>query len=310
MINTVSAINSKVKENAAEFINVCENEYKNEIAEITRQLINNSHLKIVLIAGPSGSGKTTTAHILSESLKEKGATVEIVSLDNFYFDKDKLPILPDGEPDTESVNALDIAEIKKCFSNIVNFGKSTMPVFNFKTGKSQKDAINIDLGENGILIVEGLHALNPLIYDSLKADCIYKIYISVNTGIFDDNGNKLLSSRKIRFVRRALRDYRFRNTDMFLTLKMWDKVTSGEEKFLYKFKPLADKQLVTLHPYELCVYRDLFLAEFKDLPIIAEDYEYAQYIANIVSLFVPVDIKNVPYNSLIREFIGDGKYNL
>lgn len=310
MINTVSAINNRVKENAAEFINICENEYKNEIDEITRQLIKNSHLKIVLIAGPSGSGKTTTAHMLSESLKEMGATVEIVSLDNFYFDKDKLPILPDGEPDTESVNALDIAEIKKCFSNIVNFGKSTMPVFNFKTGKSQKDAINIDLGENGILIVEGLHALNPLIYDSLKADSVYKIYISVNTGIFNENGNKLLSSRKIRFVRRALRDYRFRNTDMFSTLKMWDKVTSGEEKFLYKFKPLADKQLVTLHPYEICVYRDLFLAEFKNLPVVAEDYEYAKYIADIVSLFVPLDIKNVPYNSLIREFIGDGKYNL
>ncbi len=310
MINTVSEINRKVKENAAEFINICENEYKNEIKEITRQLLHNTHLKIVLIAGPSGSGKTTTAHILSESLKNGGANVEIVSLDNFYYDKDKLPILPDGEPDTESVNALDIAEIKRCFSNIVEFGKSTMPVFNFKIGKSEKDAINIDLGQNGILIVEGLHALNPLIYDNLKADSVYKIYISVNLAIFDDNGNKLLSSRKVRFIRRALRDYRFRNTDMFSTLKMWDKVTAGEEEFLYKFKPLADKQLVTLHPYELCVYRDLFLAEFKELPQCAESYSYAEYIAETVKMFTPLHSETVPDNSLIREFIGDGKYNI
>ncbi len=310
MINTVSAINERALNNATEFIKTCENEYKNEIKEITRHILSSDHLKIVLIAGPSGSGKTTTAHILSESLKQSGARVEIVSLDNFYFDKDKLPILPDGEPDTESVNGLDIAEIKKCFSNIVEFGKSKMPIFNFKTGKSQKDAIDIDLGQNGILIVEGLHALNPLIYDNLQADSVYKIYISVNLGVFDDEGNELLSSRKIRFVRRALRDYRFRNTDMFSTLKMWDKVTSGEEKFLYKFKPLADKQMVTLHPYELCVYKGLFLAEFSELPRNAESYEYAEYIANVMSRFVPLDIDNVPYNSLIREFIGDGKYNI
>lgn len=308
MKNTVSEIN-RAAQNARTFINECEKNYHEEIMELARYICKNKHIKIIMIAGPSGSGKTTTAHILKEYIKDTGVNARTVSLDNFYLDRESLPVLASGEADTESVNSLDLNCIQKSLLEIIKNGMGFLPRYDFKIGKRIENAEKIDIRDGGIIIVEGLHALNPVITDMLPRESLYKIYISVSAGIFDNGGNAVLSSRKIRFIRRTLRDEKFRNADINTTMKMWPLVISGEENYLYPFKPCADKVLVTLHPYELCVYKGCFLEMMETAERENPLYSYAEKIASVLRQLCSIDASAVPYGSLIREFIGGGKYN-
>lgn len=305
MINTLSEINKAAAENTQEFINKCEESYHTVLARIAEHIKDNRHLKIIMLAGPSGSGKTTSAHLLCRYLKKLDLHTQIVSLDDFYLDADLLPLLPDGERDTESVYALDLKEIERCFSSLLKNGKCSMPIFDFAAHKSVKNAQSVDITGGGVLIVEGLHALNPEITGHLPADSLYKIYVSVNDSVFDDSGNEILSSRKIRLMRRVLRDEKFRGSSIEKTLDMWTQVVAGEEKHLYCFKDTADILLPTFHPYEVCVYKEHFCEMLKNLKPNAENYEYAFITGEGVKPFFEIPFSSVPENSLIREFIGN-----
>lgn len=304
MINTLNEINQKALKCPEEFIEDCNKEYLENITNIARRIEADDDIKIVAIAGPSGSGKTTTAHILQEKLKSLGETVEVVSLDDFYLPADKLPILPDGSTDIESVNSLDISLIKECFDEIIKDGKTSLPLYDFKTKTSTHFAKPLDIGLKGIVIVEGLHAMNPLISDLVPRKNIYKIYISVNRSVDDQNGVQLLSSRQIRLVRRVLRDDKFRGATATETLHLWNNVIDGERKYLYCFKDTADIQLVTFHPYELGVYREKFGKMRSTVNKNAPCYDYFIKTANALERFAAIDSSLVPKNSLIREFIG------
>ncbi len=304
MISTLNDINQMAQQSPEEFIKDCNKEYLENIINIARRIEADDDIKIVAIAGPSGSGKTTTAHILQEKLKSLGETVEVVSLDDFYLPADKLPILPDGSTDIESVNSLDISLIKECFDEIIKDGKTSLPIYDFKTKTSTHFAKPIDIGHKGIVIVEGLHAMNPLISDLVPRKNIYKIYISVNRSVDDQNGVQLLSSRQIRLVRRVLRDDKFRGATATETLHLWNNVIDGERKYLYCFKDTADIQLVTFHPYELGVYRERFGKMRSTVNKNAPCYDYFIKTANALERFVAIDSSLVPKNALIREFIG------
>lgn len=304
MINTLNAINKKALECPKEFINQCNGEYLENITGIAKRIEADEDVKIVAIAGPSGSGKTTTAHILQEKLKSLGETVEVVSLDDFYLPVDKLPILPDGSIDIESVNSLDISLIKECFQDIIKSGKTNLPRYDFKTKLSIRNAKVLDIGQKGIVIVEGLHAMNPLISELVPRKNIFKIYISVNRSVDDDNGVQLLSSRQIRLVRRVLRDDKFRGATATETLHLWNNVIDGERKYLYCFKDTADVQLVTFHPYELGVYRERFGKMRNTVNKNAPCYDYFIKTANALERFEDIDSSLVPDDALIREFIG------
>ena len=304
MINTLNEINKMALEDPEEFIKTCNEKYSNHIADIAKQISEDSRIKIVAIAGPSGSGKTTTAHILQEQLKCLGETVAVVSLDDFYLPADRLPILPDGGVDIESVNSLDVELIKECFDEIIKYGKTVLPHYDFKTRSREKNAQQLDIGNRGIVIVEGLHALNPLIAEQSLRKNIFKIYISVNRSVDDDNGVQMLSSRQIRLIRRVLRDDKFRGATATETLHLWNNVIDGERKYLYCFKDTADVQLVTFHPYELGVYRERFGKMRNTVNKNAPCYDYFIKTANALERFAAIDSALVPENSLIREFIG------
>lgn len=308
MINSVVLINRFVKDNPKSFIEECEEAYHNEIRGIVNHIVGNKHLKIIMLAGPSGSGKTTTAHILRKHLDDNGVHTQVVSLDDFYKNRDALPVI-NGRTDAESVYALDLVELKFCLSKIAAFGKCNIPVFDFTTGKSIKAAQTIDISDDGVLIVEGLHALNPVITENLSKETLYKIYISVNNSINSSIGKELLSSRKIRLMRRAIRDERARGADITKTLKMWTQVVEGEEKYLYPYKKQADKILITLHPYEPCLYKEHFLQMMATVDKNAENYAYANSVVAALRNFEEINSDLIPENSLIREFIGGGKYN-
>ncbi len=307
MINTLNDINKMAKECPKEFIKACSNEYIKNITDIARRIEADDDIIIVAIAGPSGSGKTTTAHILQDKLEELGENTEVVSLDDFYLPADKLPKLPDGSNDIESVNSLDITLIKECFQQIIRHGKTSLPKYDFKTKSRIPDAKMLDIGSHGIVIVEGLHAMNPLISDLVPRKNIFKIYISVNRSVDDNNGVQMLSSRQIRLVRRVLRDDRFRGATATETLHLWNNVIDGERKYLYCFKDTADVHLVTFHPYELGVYRERFGKMRSTVHKNAPCYDYFIKTANALERFTAIDSALVPENSLIREFIGDLK---
>ena len=304
MINTLNEINNAAKR-PQDFINECNTEYINTITEIAKRIEKDDDIIIVAIAGPSGSGKTTTAHILRNKLEELGETTAVVSLDDFYLPSTELPILPDGARDIESVNALDIPLINKCFQSIITDGKASLPRYDFKIKSRISDAIPLDIGSHGIVIVEGLHAMNPLITDLVPRKNILKIYISVNRSVDDENGVQLLSSRQIRLVRRVLRDDRFRGSTATETLHLWNNVIDGERKYLYCFKNTADIHLVTFHPYELGVYRERFCKMRNTVSKNTPCYEYFIDTANAMEQFAAIDSALVPADALIREFIGE-----
>ncbi len=307
MINTLNEINKMAETNPSEFIKACNKEYLDNIISIAKHIEADDDIKIVAIAGPSGSGKTTTAHILQDKLEELNEKTAVVSLDDFYLPSDKLPTLPDGSADIESVNALDIELIKKCFDEIIKYGKTSLPKYDFKSSTHTLNARQLDIGNRGIVIVEGLHAMNPLISDLVERKNIFKIYISVNCSVEDEHGVQMLSSRQIRLVRRILRDDRYRGATATETLHLWNNVIDGERKYLYCFKDTADVRLVTFHPYELGVYRERFGKMRNSVNKNAPCYDYFIKTSNALERFTSINNSIVPDNSLIREFIGDLK---
>ena len=303
MINSVGEIN-KAAESPMELIIEAEANYRAEIYTVAQKIADNDDIKIVALAGPSGSGKTTTAHILCKRLEELGETTTVVSLDDFYLPQEKLPILPDGKRDYESVNTLDKELLKKCFNEIIATGRTYLPRYDFAKGDRVIKDRFVDIRNHGIIIAEGLHALNPVITDLVPRKNIFKAYISVNCSIEDNFGEQLLSSRQIRLARRALRDRVERGTDINKTLSFWNGVVEGERKYLYCFKSTADALIKTLHVYEPCIYRDEFLKLKEEVRENTVCYDYFMRTAAALEKFTAFDSNLIPENSLIREFIG------
>ena len=305
MINTLSLINKYATENPSDLIRASEYEYKEQISAIANRISLNPDIKIIAIAGPSASGKTTTAHLVMDEIEKSGENTAVISLDDFYLPLNKLPRLPDGNRDIESVSAMDIPRIERAFKDIVNYGSAYIPTFDFLTKSRIENAKKIDVGNRGIVIVEGLHALNPLITAGVPQKNILKIYISVNTPVEDENGAQILSSRQIRLIRRIIRDKRFRGAEPDETLHLWNNVVAGEAKYLYCFKNTADIKLVTFHSFEPCVYKEQFCKMRQTVKPNTPCYDYFIKTANALERFLSLDSKTVPENSLIREFIGN-----
>ena len=182
-----------------------------------------------------------------------------------------------------------------------------LPRFDFANKLSIRDDRLCDITDNGIVIVEGLHALNPLITDLVPRENIFKAYISVNCSIEDSFGEQLLSSRQIRLVRRSIRDKIFRGASINDTLSLWNGVVEGERKYLYCYKNTADAQIRTLHVYEPCVYRNEFLKLKNEISKESVCYEYFMRTLNAIEKFNSINSNLVPKKSLIREFIGEKK---
>lgn len=304
MKSTLKQINDAAKRNPEGFINECDIEYSQEIAATAEHIAKDDNIKIVAIAGPSASGKTTTAHLMCRRLEELGERTAVLSLDDFYNLEENLPRLADGSADIESVYSLDIELIKKCFTEIIKTGSTVMPAYDFRTRTRIEDAKRLEIGGHGIVVVEGLHALNPVITDLVPRENIYKIYITVNRSVDGENGIQLLSSRQIRLVRRILRDEQFRGADVRETLLLWNNVIEGETKHLYPFKKTADIMFTTFHPYEICVYKERFCRLRDTVNRNVPWYDYFIKTANALEMFNEIPQSLVPENSLIREFIG------
>jgi len=299
-------INSVAKTDPRSLIKSAEQRYKNFTLDIAARVSENENIRIILLAGPSGSGKTTTANLLADSIRAHGLTSFVLSLDNFYRNSDdpNYPRLDSGERDYESVDALDIPLLEETLIDIAEGREFSVPRYDFKNGA--RDAVtNHPKISHGCVIIEGLHALNPRIFAHLPMEKVFKIFISVSTNITLD-GEHILSGRKIRFLRRMVRDSLYRGADAEKTLAMWGGVLHGEDKYLYPYRDYADVQFDTFHAFELGVmvpYVNRLIS-----PDLAERDPYAKAVFDAISLAEPIDEQLVPDDSLIREFITGGIY--
>lgn len=301
--NKLEYINTMAKE-PAKFIEQCEERYRNIIDGIAKRIIDEEGREIVMLAGPSSAGKTTTARKISESLIEKGVKTYVLSLDDFYLNREDIPYLPDGSQDFETVDALDLKCFEACVNSLLCGETVKNPVFDFTTGKRSETRFNeITLGEEDVVIVEGLHALNPVITDKIKGKLL-KIYINVSSRIYDEKGNIVLNKRNMRFVRRMVRDYKFRGSSVENTYRLWKNVTAGEDKYLFPFRDNADIRVNTIHLYEPCVLKHQALPLLLNSEISDEFKGEAKRLAKSLEKFDSIPESLVPDGSLLREFLG------
>ena len=299
-------INKLSRKYPSEMIRREEITYHAEVRAIAERVVENENIKLILLAGPSGSGKTTTANLVSDAIKSLGEESTVISLDDFYkpHGDPSYPKFSDGSHDYECPEALDLDFLRETLVAITANKPFSVPKYDFKTGERTK-VTEYPPVNHGCIVIEGLHALNPTISDSLPKDKILKVFVSVSTNINVD-GERILSGRKIRFVRRLVRDSIYRGADAERTLSMWKGVLKAEDIYLYPYKATADIAFDTYHTFELGVMKPF--AEKLLTEELAERDGYVATVLEAIRQIEPVDIDLVPENSLIREFIPGGIY--
>lgn len=304
--NSVEEINRAAQGDAQAFVLKAEQDYHKNIENIAKNIAGeNPMCKLVMLAGPSSSGKTTTAHMLMNELHKVGIGCVSISLDDFYFGENRAPLLPNGKHDYECLEALNVDEIRKCLSGLVQNNRCEMPVFDFEQHVPYPHRRQVVLHDREVAVVEGIHALNPELISTLPALRVRRIYISVKQGILDCN-NEILGPNDIRLVRRIVRDYNFRQTSPNTTLTMWPDVMRGERKYIKPFRKDADTTINSFHDYELCVLKEQALTLLHTVPKDSPNHAAAQKLVHALACLSSVDTALVPKTSMIREFIGGG----
>ncbi|MBR5139772.1 MAG: nucleoside kinase [Clostridia bacterium] len=302
----ISDINALVESDPMGLIAKSEDAYHALIDEAASRISADKNLRILLLAGPSGSGKTTTANLICDRIKSHGEGCIVVSLDDFYrsFDDTGYPKLADGTNDCESPLALDIPLLSDTLSAIAESRAFLLPKYDFKTSRRSEMRLHEPMAD-GCVIIEGLHALNPLVFSEIPHSSALKLFISVSTNVNKD-GRRILSGRKIRFIRRMVRDSIYRNATAERTLSMWKNVLIGEDEYLYPNRKYADISFDTFHAFELSVMRPF--AQNLISTALAEGDEYARVVLDALAQALPLGESVIPESSLIREFIPGGKY--
>ena len=309
-IDTVGALNDMItQDDMREIVLVQEAFQERKIGEIAKQIADRPGVKFVLIAGPSSSGKTTFSHRLSIQLRVNGLHPHPISVDNYFVDREKTPKDEDGNYNFECIEAIDVEKFNEDMSNLLAGEEVYLPVFDFKTGKRNFETKPKKLGENDILVIEGIHCLNPKLTEQLCDDRKFRIYISALTQLNIDEHNRIPSTDG-RLIRRLVRDARTRGASATKTISMWPSVRRGEEKNIFPYQEYADVMFNSSLIYELAVLKQyvepLLLGVSKDSP----EYVEAKRLLKFLDYFVGIGNDNVPTNSLLREFIGGGCFHV
>jgi len=283
-----------------------EKDYHEKITSVAEMIIDDENIRLVLLAGPSGSGKTTTANLIADTLRAKGEEAMVVSLDDFYLDSDdeRYPKLENGEPDYECPEALDIESLQPTLADITSGKSFVIPKYDFKTGK-RTELRKYESAKHSCVIIEGLHALNPKIYGSLDRSKLLRLFVSVSTNV-NYQGERILSGRKARFIRRLVRDSIYRGATAERTLAFWHPVLAAEDIYLYPYKKDADLAFNTFHLFELSVMKP-FAIKLLSKSLAAKS-DYVGTVLSALEKIKEIDPKLVPENSLIKEFIPGGIY--
>ena len=298
---TLNNINENVESNMESFINDAESRFESSVTELADRFT--SDCDIVLLAGPSSSGKTTTAGKIAQKIKNSGRNAFTLSLDDYYRNATDIPLTEKGLKDFENISALDIDLIHRTFSDLIEKRTAQVPEFDFVSGTRKPETRKLELKKDDLIIVEGIHALNPIITKGLDESHITKVYISVSSRVTDDSGRVVFSKRNLRLVRRMIRDYHYRNTSIEKTLSQWQEVLKGEDKYIFPFERNASFRIDSFHPYEPCLFKR---EAVELLGTVGEDsnvYPIASELKNSFSELDTIDMSKLPADSLLREFV-------
>ncbi len=301
----VGALNDKVSSGEmGDMIRVSEALHEKKIAKIADTITDNKDkIKIVLISGPSSSGKTTFSKRLSIQLRVNGLRPKAISLDNYFLDRDKTPRKENGQPDFESIDALDIKLINEHFKKLLNGEEIDLPVFNFIKGRREYKGDKLKLGKDTILIVEGIHGLNKALTCDIAPENKFKIYVSALTQLNIDNHNRIPTT-DLRILRRIIRDNRTRGRNAESTILGFPDVRRGEDINIFPYQEEADMMFNSALIYELGVLKKYAEPLLKEIKRSSSAYSEAKRLLSFLGYFLTVDEKEVPTNSIIREFIG------
>ena len=307
-INNIGELNEAIIDSGAEeIINLSEILQDYKLLSIAEEItLNKENIKVILLSGPSSSGKTTTAKKLALYLKTLGLKPHHLSLDDYFFERDKTPLDEDGKPDYEGIKAIDIKLFNNQMEKLLRGVSVVTPVYDFIEGKKNFNR-PLKLEENDILIVEGLHALNEQISKEIPKENKYKIYISplIYLNIDDDNR---ISLTDIRLLRRMVRDNRTRGHNPSKTLASWPDVRKGEERYVFPYQDDADVIFNTFLVYELSVLKAYVEPLLYSVQPEDSEYHTAIRLLEILKLVLPITSNNVPKLSILREFIGGGYF--
>ena len=309
-IETVGDLNDMITHHdMTETVLVQEAYQESKIAAIAKQIAKRKGVKFVLIAGPSSSGKTTFSHRLSIQLRVNGLTPHPIAVDNYFVDRELTPRDENGDYNFECIEAININRFNEDMSRLLKGEEVYLPIFNFKTGKSTNSEKPKKLGKNDILVIEGIHCLNPKLTENLSDENKFKIYISALTQLNIDEHNRIPSTDG-RLIRRIVRDARTRGTSAQQTIAMWPSVRRGEEENIFPYQEEADAMFNSSLIYECAVLKQyvepLLFGMDKECP----EYQEAKRLLKFFDYFVGIGSDAIPRNSLLREFIGGGCFNV
>lgn len=309
-IETVGALNDMItKGDMREVVLVQEAHQERQIGEIAKSIAQKRDTKFVLIAGPSSSGKTTFSHRLSIQLRVNGLKPHPITVDNYFVDREHTPRDKDGNYNFECLEAIDIDKFNEDMEALLRGKEVYLPIFDFKTGKRKYDTRPKRLGPDDILVIEGIHCLNPKLTEAMRDEYKFKIYISALTQLNIDEHNRIPSTDG-RLIRRIVRDARTRGSSATRTIAMWSSVRRGEEENIFPYQEEADVMFNSSLLYELAVLKQYVEPLLFGVDRDSEEYLEAKRLLKFFDYFVGIGSEYVPTNSLLREFIGGGCFHV
>ena len=308
-IRTVGDFNQAIDANhATDIINISEALQEKKIANIAEEIASRKGVKLVLLAGPSSSGKTTSCKRLSIQLAVNGLKPLQISLDDYFVDREKTPKDASGEYDYESIYALDLDLINEQFNALFRGEEVELPKYDFQSGTSKKSGNKLKMNDNNVLVVEGIHALNPELTAHIPQEQIFRVYASALTTILLDNHNYIPTTDN-RLLRRIIRDYKYRGVSAQETIHRWPSVRAGENKWIFPFQENADAMLNTAMLYELAVIKTQAEPLLQQVPENCEEYAEAYRLLKFLKYFKGIPYNNLPPTSLLREFLGGSSFH-
>lgn len=307
-ITTVGEFNEAVaRGKCTDIINISEALQEKKIANVAEEIAERGGVRMVLIAGPSSSGKTTTCKRLSIQLLCNGIQPIPISLDDYFLDRELTPKDETGDYDFESLHALNIPLLNNQLNALFRGEEVELPKYNFQTGKSEKSGRRLRLGARDVLVVEGIHALNPELTVQIPEAMKYRLYASALTTILLDHHNYIPTTDN-RLLRRIIRDYKYRGVSAQETLRRWPSVRAGENKWIFPYQENADAMFNTAMIYELAVIRQQAEPLLDLVPENVEEHAEAYRLSKFLKYFTPISNRQLPPTSLLREFLGGSSF--
>ena len=307
-IRTVGDFNNAVAtDHSIDLINISEALQEKKIAHIADEIAKRKGVKLILLAGPSSSGKTTTCKRLSIQLIANGLRPLQISLDDYFVDREQSPRDENGDYDFESIHALNLKLINEQFNALFNGEEVELPRYDFPTGKSVKSGNKLKMEDNNVLVVEGIHALNPELTAQIPEELKYRVYVSALTTILLDDHNYIPTTDN-RLLRRIIRDYKYRGVDARETIRRWPSVRAGENKWIFPFQENADVMFNSAMLFELAVIKQQAEPLLEQVPENCPEYSEAYRLLKFLKYIKPIPNTDIPPTSLLREFLGGSSF--